>query len=265
MSYLRIILIIAIWVQAASAASAQMRIIAREKVEAVSNPRLSADSASLVFDTRHIVAEPMTEDDAPENFIYRFQNVSDKEVEIVRLVSTCSCASATCSVRSVAPGESAEISVRYNPKGHPGSFERKVFVYTREGNAPSAVLRLSVDVTSGSDLSTQWPIQMGGIRLRRTEVSFVQGKKAVETISFINLTGKALKLECEDMFLPECFTFSSGPVENGAEGVMTITYDPAKPGVRDNVKLILKGLNLPPSKSSITIICHPERNEGSVN
>lgn len=247
------IIMIAVWALTALSASAQMRIISREKVEAVSNPRLGADSASLAFETMHIVAEPMTEDDAPKTFVYRFKNVGDKDVEIVRLVSTCSCASATCSVKSVAPGASAEISVKYYPKGHPGRFERKVFVYTQEGNDPAAVLRLSVDVESGSDHSTQWPVQMGGIRLRRSEVTFVQGRKAVETISFINLTGKTLKLECESMFLPQCFAFSSEPVDNGAEGTITITYDPAKPGVRDNVKLILKGLGLPPSQSSITI------------
>jgi hypothetical protein len=247
------IIMIVVWALAALPASAQMRIISRDKVEAVSNPRLSADSASLAFATRHIVAEPMTEDDAPKTFIYRFENIGDKELNIVRLVSTCSCASATCSVKSVAPGASAEISVKYYPKGHPGRFERKVFVYTRDGNDPAAVLRLSVDVASGSDHSTQWPIQMGGIRLRRAEVPFIQGKPAVETISFINLTGKTLKLECETMFLPQCIRFSSDPVENGAEGVMTIIYDPSRPGVRDNVQLILKGLGLPPSKSTINI------------
>ena len=253
MKFFKAILTVHVAVLMTATASAQMRIIPREKVEAVSNPRLSADSASLAFETRHIVAEPMTEDDAPETFIYRFENVGDKDVDIIRLVSTCSCASAICSVKSVAPGASAEISVKYYPKGHPGRFERKVFVYTQEGNTPAAVLRLSVNVASGADRSVEWPFQMGGIRLRRNEVTFAQGKKAVETISFINLTGKSLTLECETMFLPECFCFSSDPVENGAEGTITITYDPAKPGVRDNVKLILKGLGLPPSQSSITI------------
>ena len=253
MKFQRVISIISIWALSAMMASAQMRIIPREKVEAVSNPRLSADSASLVFETRHIVSDPMTEDDAPKTFIYRFENLGDKDVKIVRLVSTCSCAAATCSAKSVAPGASAEISVKYYPKGHPGRFERRVFVYTQEGNDPSAVLRLSVDVASGSDRSTEWPVQMGGIRLRRGEVTFIEGQKAVETVNFINLTGKTLKLECETMFLPQCFGFSSEPVDDGAEGKITITYDPAKPGVRDNVKLILKGLGLPPSQSSITI------------
>lgn len=241
-----------VWVMACDA-SAQMKIISRDRVEEVSNPRLSADSASVVFDTKHIVAEPMSEDDAPKTFVYKFRNLGDKPLQILRLTSTCSCASATCAVKSVAPGASAEISVKYFPKGHPGRFERKVFVYTQEGNDPAAVLRLSVDVTSGSDHSTLWPVQMGGIRLRRSELSFTLGKKAVETISFLNLTGKTLKLECEEMFLPQCISFSSEPVADGAEGVMKVTYDPSKPGAEDSAKLILKGLGVPPSRSTINI------------
>ena len=230
-----------------------MKIISREKVDAVSNPRLSADSAAVLFDTRHIIAEPMNEDDAPKNFIYTFKNVGEEKIEIVRLVSTCSCATATCSVKSVALGESAQINVRYNPKGHPGRFERKVFVYTQAGNNPAAVLKLSVDVSNGSDHAVLWPVQMGGIRLRTTEVTIDKDKKSVETVSFINLTGKTLKLDCETMFLPECLTFYSEAVENGCEGTIQIAYDPTKPGIRENVNLILKGLGLPPSRSSITI------------
>ena len=248
-----IILMMSIWTLAITA-SAQMRIISREKVDEVSNPRLSADSASVVFDTKHIVAEPMTEDDAPKNFIYTFMNVGEEPIEILRLVSTCSCATATCTVKSVAPGESAQITVRYNPKGHPGRFERKVFMYTQPGTNPAAVLKLTVDVSNGSDYATQWPIQMGGIRLRSKEVTFIEGKKAVETLTFINLSGKPLKLECETAFMPDCLTFSSDQVDNGSEGTIRIVYDPTKPGARETMKLILKGLGLPPSKSTITVI-----------
>jgi hypothetical protein len=255
MKFSRIISALCVAVTMTATASAQIKIIPREKVESVSNPTLSSDSAVLVFDKTHITAAPMNEDDAPENFVYTFRNTGKETIKILRLVSTCSCASATCSVRSVAPGESGQINVRYNPKGHPGRFERKVFVYTQEENNPTAVLKLTVDVTAGSDYSTQWPIQMGGIRLRTTEVTFAPGKKAVETISFINLSGKSLKIECETAFLPACLTFSSEMVENGQEGVMQIAYDPSKPGARETIKIILKGLGLPPSKSSIIIHC----------
>lgn len=237
------------------AADAQLRMVSREKLQEVANPALSADSASLSFEQKHIIAEPMNEDDAPKTFVYRFTNIGKETVAIKRLVSTCSCASAICSVKEVAPGASAEISVKYNPKGHPGKFERKVFVYTQDGNSPAVVLRLSVDVATGADLSQEWPVQMGSIRLRRSEVAFSAGAKGVEQLRFINLSGRPLALQCEESFLPECLSFRTEPevVEDGAEGVIMISYDPSLPGARDSMNVILKGLGLPPTKSSITV------------
>ena len=239
----------------AMTADAQLRMVSREKLQEVANPALSADSASLSFEQKHIIAEPMDEDDAPKTFVYRFTNIGKETVAIKRLVSSCSCASAVCTVKDVAPGASAEISVTYNPKGHPGKFERKVFVYTQDGNAPAAVLKLSVEVATGSDLSHEWPVQMGCIRLRRSEITFAAGTKAVEQLRFINLSGKSLALQCEDSFLPECLSFRSEPavVEDGAEGVIVISYDQSLPGVRESINVILKGLGLPPTKSSITV------------
>lgn len=236
-------------------ADAQLRMVSREKLQEVANPALSADSASLSFEQKHIIAEPMNEDDAPRTFVYRFTNIGKETVAIKRLVSTCSCASAVCPVKEVAPGASAEISVTYRPKGHPGKFERKIFVYTQEGNAPAAVLRLSVEVATGADLSQEWPVQMGGIRLRRSEVAFSAGAKGVEQLRFINLSGKPLALQCEEPFLPECLSFKTEPavVEDGAEGVIVISYDPSLPGARETMNVILKGLGLPPTKSSITV------------
>lgn len=238
-------------------ADAQLRIIPREKIDKVADPRLSKDSAALNFDTRHIIAEPMTEDDEPSSYFFRFTNEGDVLLNIDRLVSTCSCATATVNKKTVQPGESAEIAVRYDPKGHPGKFERRVFVYTSSGNDPAAVLRLTVEVDNGTDLSGEWPVQMGPIRLRRSNVEFVTGHKAVEKMRFINLSGKPLSLECEETFLPECLKVRIAPqmVEDGHEGEILISYDPSRPGEREQMKVILKGLGLSPSRSSITVTC----------
>lgn len=233
---------------------AQIRIIPREKVEAVSSPRLSRDSSALCFETKHIVAEPMNEDDEPVTFLYAFRNVSDRSVDIRRLVSTCSCASASVDKMMVAPGESAAISVRYSPKGHPGKFERKVFVYTGY-EEPAAVLKLTVDVENGKDMSDEWPVQMGKIRLRRSEVTFRRGEKSVEKLRFINVSDHTISLKCDTDFLPGCISFRTEPetVGSGMEGEVVLSYDPDKNGARDVMKVIVRGLGVPPSKSSITI------------
>ena len=255
MALVRFIMVCTAVMVSAMTADAQLRMVSREKLQEVANPALSADSASLSFEQKHIIAEPMDEDDAPKTFVYRFTNIGKETVAIKRLVSTCSCASAVCPVKEVAPGASAEISVTYNPKGHPGKFERKIFVYTQDGNSPAVVLRLSVEVATGADLSQEWPVQMGGIRLRRSEVAFSASVKGVEQLRFINLSGRPLTLQCEESFLPECLSFRTEPevVEDGAEGVIVISYDPSLPGVRDSMNVILKGLGLPPTKSSITV------------
>lgn len=250
-------LISAVFVAAISAAtaSAQIKIVPQDRLKAVSDPVLSADSAALAFDVRHIVAEPMNEDDMPKSFVFPFTNESGATVRIHRLVSTCSCASAICPVKEVQPGESSEIVVRYNPKGHPGKFERKVFVYTQDGNDPAAVLRLSVDVTTGADISAEWPVQMGPIRLRRSEVKVSKDVRSVETLRFINVSDAPVFLQCETAFMPECLSFSTEPAVAGPgkEGQIKIAYDPAKPGRQNVMKVILKGLGLPPSKSTITV------------
>ena len=92
-------------------AKAQMKILPREKIDNVANPRLSPDSAALKLETRHIVAEPINEDDAPSTYIFRFENVGQRTLNIDRLVSTCSCASASIDKKEVKPDERAEITV----------------------------------------------------------------------------------------------------------------------------------------------------------
>ena len=98
-------------------AGAQLKLVAKEKLQSVNSPKLSKDSASLGFVTKHIVADPMTEDDAPKTFVFEFVNSGRTRLEIKRVVSTCSCAQAVCPTKALAPGEKSAVTVTYNPKG----------------------------------------------------------------------------------------------------------------------------------------------------
>ena len=255
MTFFRLITLALSLLASVSVSYAQMKMIPREKIEAVNNPALSPEAASFGFGTRHVVAEPMTEDDGFKTFTYPFENIGEKSLVIDRIVTTCSCATAYSDKKEVGPGESAVITVRYNPAGHPGKFERRIFVYSGGFEDPSAVLKLSVDVTDGMDMSGLWPVRMGSIRLRRPEVTFTEGEKAVEKMRFINLAGKPLALACDEAFLPECLSFRTEPdvVDAGKEGEIVISYDPAAGGSREMMKVILKGLGVPPSQASVTV------------
>ena len=236
-------------------AQAQMKIIPREKLEAVNNPQLSPAAKNLKFDVMHIEAEPMGEDDGIKTYIYKFKNIGAEPVTVRRIVTTCTCVTAICRKERVQPNDSSEIEVRYNPKGHPGKFDRKVFVYTDDSQMPAAILRLSVDVERGKDLSGLYPVSMGSIRLRRKEMTMTRGVASVEKCPFVNLSGKPLMLECEKAMLPPCLKFSTRPavIPVGGEGEIVIEYDPSKGGERDRMPVMLKGLGLPPTQSSIII------------
>ena len=236
-------------------AQAQIKIVPREKLEAVNNPRLSLDAASLKFETTFIEAEPMREDDGIKTFVYPFTNVGKDTLQIKRLVSTCSCASAVCPASRLLPGESSEVIVRYNPKGHPGTFERKVFLYTEDSPSPTAILRLAVSVDRGADLAGAFPVGMGNIRLRTKEVYVERDRRLVQRCVFVNVSDKPLKLEYEKAMLPQCLSVKVEPeiVAGGEEGEIVITYDPSKGGVRDRMPVILKGLGIPPTQSTITV------------
>ena len=75
-------------------AGAQLKMVSRGKLEHVNSPKLHADSASLGFASRHIVAGRMTEDDAHKTYMFEFTNTGRETIEIKRLVSTCSCVQA---------------------------------------------------------------------------------------------------------------------------------------------------------------------------
>lgn len=252
----RLILLLCVLTLWQIALPAQIRIVSREKLDSVSNPKLAPDSNALEFDRVHITAEPMTEDDAPESFTYTFRNLSRNSLTVSRIVSTCSCVQATCDRKAVAPGEYATVKVVYDPKGHPGSFERRIFVYTDGNIQPSATLRLSVKVSSGADKSGEFPVDMGKIRLRSKEIKVSARNRSVQTLVYMNVSDAPVTLRCEDMLLPGSLQFRSEPetVGKGEEGQIVITYDPtADVKRRKEYLLVLKDMGLPPSQSSIKI------------
>lgn len=254
MKICRRILLSIILMVSASTAYGQLKLVPKEKLSEVASPHHSEDSSSFSFQSKYIDAGILNESDQPKTVYFAFTNIGRETLHISQIRTTCSCLTAFSDRTDVAPGESAEIVARYNPKGHPGSFERRIFVYTEGNSRPAAVLRVAAKVETASELS-EYPLQMGVLRLRRNEVVFVKGYKSTETIRVLNAGTKPLTVECEQMFLPPCIRFESAPatIQPGQKGELHIIYDPEKEGANANLKLMLKGLGVPPSQSTIKI------------
>lgn len=234
---------------------AQIQVLSRFELENVENPSLSDDASNLKFKVESIAADDMTEDGGIKIFTYTFKNIGTDTVRIDRLVTSCSCAMATYTQKSVAPGKDGEITVKYNPKGHPGRFERKIFVYTGGYKSPSAVLRLKVNVEVGADLSGAYQVSMGKLRLRRAEVTFQRGSATVEKCACINVSDTPLKVTCNRYLLSSALTFKAEPeiLQPGQEGTIVVEYDPSVKEDRNDLLIMLNGLGVPPSQSVIKV------------
>lgn len=234
---------------------AQVVIVPRQTLDAVNSPALSAQSTDLVFDETLLTPETLSEDGGIREFSYGFENVGRDTITIGKIVTTCTCARAMCPDKVILPGQRSEIIVTYNPKGHPGRFERKIFVYADGDDAPISALRLAVEVERGADKTGLYPIGMGNIRVRRNSVDFIKGTKAVETCAFINVSDKTLILDCDAFLLPSCLTFRTEPqvVSPGEEGRLVISYDPSKGGEKQNMPVVIKGLGVPPTQAAISV------------
>ena len=129
-------------------AGAQLRILPKSQLDSIANPPLAQNAGTMVFDKVLIDGVKMTEDAPPRSFVYGFVNRSSTPIMISRLVSSCSCASASYDKRVIKPGERGVIRIVYNPKGRIGTNLQRVFIYTADNTQPTAILRLEVTTSS---------------------------------------------------------------------------------------------------------------------
>ncbi|MGM9748193.1 MAG: DUF1573 domain-containing protein [Candidatus Cryptobacteroides sp.] len=249
---LLVVLLVCFWASV-NPLSAQIKIIPRERLDSVSAPMLSEDSSYLSFD-KTSVKLTMNEDDSPAKVEFAFRNIGEKALTVLNITTTCSCVKAMVSPRTVAPGAEAVLEVFYDPKGHPGRFDRKIMVYT-SSTRPSAILEILAEVSPGSDRSASFPVSFGNLMLRRNEVRFEKGVESVEYIPVLNAGDKPLRVSVEKGVLPGWLTFSSQPsvIEPGTEGELVIGYKPGGKNENKVFPLMLSNLGVAPSKAVITV------------
>lgn len=128
--------------------SAQMKIVPKHKLDSLANPPLVAGVERIVrFDAVDIGEFTINEADGIAEFEYDFENISSKDFLVTQIKTTCACVKAKSSPMLVEAGGKAKIKVQYNPKGHPGKFARRLFVFSSlDEKRPIAVLILRVNV-----------------------------------------------------------------------------------------------------------------------
>lgn len=109
------------------------------------------------------------------------------------------------------------MTVTYRPKGHPGVFDRRIFVYTQlSDKEPTAILSLRGAVTASVRTDDDYPHAMGALRLKQRTVRFGRTDKVQsERIECLNAGDKPLTPVCDEGFAATGLSFACEPGDAG--------------------------------------------------
>lgn len=227
-------------------------------LDSLYSPQVSGSGAAMRFEARVIDAGTIAEEAEPPVYTYRWTNVGKEPVTVLQVTTTCGCATASFSREAVEPGEDGTVEVTYHPKGHPGSFDRRIFVYTdSSGGRPAAVLSLRGEVKPAAVPVWLYSHRMGSLCLKRTEVQFRGGVKAVERVECLNAGDRAVEVGAETALLPPYLSVRCEPqtIPAGEKADIVVTYDPGAAPARmlTVIPVILTGPDVPPSQRTLTV------------
>lgn len=92
-------------------------------------------------------------------------NTGSRPLTIMSARATCGCTTPRFPRKAIAPGDTAYISVSYDPQGRPGRFSKQVYVET-DGEPRKTKLDISGTVIgSGATVARRYPVDFGPLKL----------------------------------------------------------------------------------------------------
>lgn len=228
-------------------------------IDSLAHPQVSETGAAMRFAGTTLDIGSIREDGGTREYEFSWINIGEAPVSITKVTTTCGCAVPSFDRTPVAQGDTSSLTVAYHPKGHPGKFSRRIFVYTgSSGKLPAAILTLKGYVEPAAVPVWQYGCRMGNLILKRDEVKFTEGQKAVERIQCMNAGDSPLTVGAETALLPPYIGFRCEPetIAPGEKADLVITYDPDACGTRllKAVPLVLTGPELPPSQRTVRVL-----------
>lgn len=151
------------------------------------------------------------ENDGKVTCRFRFVNTGDEPVAVVAARATCGCTVPEFPRDEIVPGDTASVSVTYDPTGRPGRFEKKVYVDLTTADTPRTTLLITgVVIGTANTLRARYPVDAGALKLRSTVIPFgniTYGRTRSEYFEAYNATADTIRPKWEN--LPPYITVSS--------------------------------------------------------
>lgn len=146
------------------------------------------------LETRHDFGA-FNESDGEARCEFRFVNDGPEDVAVVGARANCGCTTPEYSRDPIAPGDTAVISVAYDPTARPGRFTKYVQVDVSGEGAPQRLTLTGVVIGEPSSVGARFPVECGPLRLRRGALMLgkvAKGRLKTGTTEVYNATADSL-------------------------------------------------------------------------
>lgn len=181
------------------------------------------------LDTEHDFGA-FNEDDGKVSTEFKFVNDSDSPLRIDHVRSSCGCTVPEYSKAEINHGDTAAITVVYNPTGRPGRFSKSLMVKLSNDSTEKLLIK-GVVIGAQNTLRSRFPLSVGPIRLRGNMVTFgavKSGKIKSQFVEVYNSSRQPVVPSWSD--IPEFLrvTAAHDTVRPGEQGVYSFVFSPTK-------------------------------------
>lgn len=96
---------------------------------------------------------------------FRYVNTGDEPLVVIRATASCGCTRPKYDQEPLAPGDTAAITVAYDPAGRPGRFSKKITVETNTSPATTKLTVKGVVIGDANTIANRYPNNMGDLKL----------------------------------------------------------------------------------------------------
>jgi len=191
----------------------------------------TAQKPKIVFEELEHDFGNFKESDGVQTTTFEFTNKGESPLVLNNVRASCGCTTPKWTREPVAPNNSGEIKVSYNPKNRPGSFNKSVMISSNAENG-TTVLRIKGRVEEREKtLAELYPRKVGALRVKTNHISFSRMKENdVETkdIELVNDTDAPIEVGFRRV--PDHVDVKAEPqtIPANSKGKLIVTYNADK-------------------------------------
>lgn len=171
----------------------------------------------------------ISEDAGAATCTFRYVNVGDSPLIVISARANCGCTTPKYSTAPIAPGDTAGITVSYDPGGRAGRFSKYVFVDMNTTPRRSQLEVKGTVIGNEGTLGTRYPVHgPAGLRLRQDMVAFGPMEKGhAKTVFYEAYNQTSDTLEPRWPSLPKWLLVTARPqrVPPGEQVTFSLTFN----------------------------------------